>query len=59
MHLIYSALRDIDETNGKNQPKDNSEIQLRYEAYTEVCQKHRQYISDIQKYFPNWMPPFR
>ena len=58
MHLIYSALRDLDETDKRHQPKCNSEIQLRYLAYTEACHRHRQYIADIQKYFPNWMPPF-
>ena len=56
MHLIYSALRDLDQTSDKHFSKDNSEIQLRYRAYAEACNKHRQHITEIQKYFPNWMP---
>jgi hypothetical protein len=60
MYLIHSALRDPDNDAATGQrPKENSEIQIRYNAYTEVCEKYRQYIVDIQKHFPNWMPPFR
>ncbi|MGZ3944490.1 MAG: hypothetical protein ACXVIY_02085 [Mucilaginibacter sp.] len=57
MYLIHSALRDPDnDTATARQPNENSEIQLRYRAYTEVCQKHWQYIADIRKHFPNWIP---
>jgi len=59
MHLIYSALRDLDNIADQHQSKDNSEICLRYQAYTEACQKHKRYLADIRKYFPGWVPPFR
>ena len=57
MYLIHSALRDPDNsaTTGQ-QPKENSEIQLRYHAYLSVCEKHKNQIKEIQKHFPNWMP---
>ncbi|HWD89858.1 MAG TPA: hypothetical protein VG367_17120 [Mucilaginibacter sp.] len=59
MHLIYSALRHPKETTGEHHPKDNSEMQLRYHAYIEACRKHQEYITEIQRHFPNWMPSFK
>ncbi|MGN6639186.1 MAG: hypothetical protein ACTHJ8_09765 [Mucilaginibacter sp.] len=55
MYLAYSALRQQDESAPN---KSETEIQLRYQAYLEACHKHRQFIDDIRKYFPNWTPKF-
>jgi len=54
MHLIYSALRPA---YGRSSKK--SEIQLRYQAYLSACDKYKNHIKEIQKYLPNWMPPFK
>lgn len=51
MHLIYSVLRPADDPSEKK-----SEIQIRYHAYLNACEKHKNHIKEIQKYFPNWMP---
>jgi hypothetical protein len=55
MYLAYSALGQQD---GSAPKKPETEIQLRYRAYLKACHKHRQYINDIRKYFPNWTPKF-
>lgn len=60
MHLAYSALRGT--CDPLHQPIDANqapEIQLRYRAYLETCDKYRAHINEIQKYLPGWMPPFR
>jgi len=59
MHLIYSALRPVDQAITNHGVQDNSEIQLRYHAYLSACEKHGDIIKEIQKYFPHWMPPFK
>jgi hypothetical protein len=54
MHLIYSALRSTD-----NPSEKKCEIQLRYQAYLSACDKRKNHIKEIRRYFPDWMPPFR
>jgi hypothetical protein len=54
MHLIYSDLRPA---YGRSSKK--SEIQLRYQAYLSACDMYKNHIKEIQKYLPNWMPPFK
>jgi hypothetical protein len=62
MYLAYSAIN----TNPLPQPQtgeqyeqNNSEIDLRYQAYQNVCDKYRHEIAAIQKYLPGWVPKFR
>jgi hypothetical protein len=55
MHLIYSAIRD--QTKTLNQPE--TELTLRYRAYLEACNKHKDLIAEIQKHLPHWTPRFQ
>jgi len=57
MHLIYSALRHPARPDD-DKLTDLPEKHLRYKAYKNVCEKYRQEIAAIQKYFPNWKPRF-
>jgi hypothetical protein len=57
MHLAYSALRP--QNAAQTLPENQTEIQLRYRAYSETCNKFSHHINEIQKYLPGWMPPFR
>jgi hypothetical protein len=58
MHLIHSALGPLQQ-NVAQTNQDPTELQVRYRAYLEACDKHRDTIADIQKYLPGWMPKFR
>lgn len=57
MHLIHSALRT--QPGMSESRPNNNEKTLRYQAYLAACAKHRDYITEIQKHFPNWVPRFR
>ena len=60
MYLAYSALRGTDDPKRQSaDPNPLPEIQQRYRAYLETCNKYRSHIDEIQKYLPGWMPPFR
>ena len=60
MHLAYSALRSTDDSKPEpGNPNHATEIQLRYRAYLETCNKYRSHINEIQKYLPGWMPKFQ
>lgn len=56
MHIAYSALNN----NNGNSPEnsDDPTTRLRYEAYQQACKKHREHITQIQKYLPGWYPTF-
>jgi len=56
MHLIYSALQRPASSDAKDPHQWESNI--RYQAYKTVCEKYRDEIAAIQKYFPNWKPRF-
>jgi hypothetical protein len=58
MYIAYSALRTAD-PNTINTHTTENEMWLRYRAYQESCSKYSCHITEIQKYFPNWMPEFR
>jgi hypothetical protein len=34
----------------------SAELQLRYQAYQDICNKYRLEIAAIQKYLPGWRP---
>ena len=56
MHIAYSALKP---ENNRNQSPDGERTDdkvLRYVAYLEACEKYRQQIAAIRKYFPGWAP---
>lgn len=57
MYLIYSALQHPVSPN-TDDLNHQQEKQLRYEAYRAICEKYKQEITAIQKYFPNWKPRF-
>ncbi|MFI5162605.1 MAG: hypothetical protein ACHQHN_15105 [Sphingobacteriales bacterium] len=60
MHIAYSALRGTDGL--KHESADSNqipELQLRYRAYLETCNKYSNHINVIQKYLPGWLPKFR
>jgi hypothetical protein len=61
MYIAYSVLRGrqagavhLAQTN-ETGPL-NTELQLRYQAYQDICNKYRHEITAIRKYFPNWRP---
>jgi hypothetical protein len=56
MHIAYSALHDSDEKSREH--KDQHTTRLRYRAYKQACEKHQEYIAQIQKYLPGWFPKF-
>jgi hypothetical protein len=59
MHLAYSALKS-ENNNRHNQPEQNTtEVTLRYFAYLETCERYKEQIAAVRKYFPGWMPQFR
>lgn len=58
MRLVYSALRPVDDTEA-DQSIDKYETQIRHRAYLNACNKHEHIIKEIQRHFPNWMPPFK
>jgi hypothetical protein len=55
MHIAYSAFND---DNKSHQNIDDPETQIRYRAYQQACEKHKQNIVQIQKYIPGWFPKF-
>ena len=59
MHLAYSA---IQQTPANRKPdhisNEYNEPVLRYQAYLDACDKHKDVIIAIQKYIPGWMPAF-
>jgi hypothetical protein len=57
MHLVYSKISPGLPPNKVIQNED--EMLIRYMAYQEACEKHRNKITEIQKYIPGWMPKFR
>ena len=59
MYLAYSALNQQAETTSQHHYQPNNELQLRYQAYQETCNKYHGHIAEIQKYFPGWVPRFR
>jgi hypothetical protein len=63
MYIAYSALRQqptaVAQLTETSQTESlNPELQLRYEAYQNVCNKYRREIADIQKFLPGWQPEF-
>lgn len=63
MHIAYSAVNAIitnhESQTGEHNNQTNSELILRYQAYTATCSKYTKEIADIQKYLPGWMPKFQ
>ncbi len=61
MHLAYSALNvnPISPASVTLQPDEQNELQLRYLAYQNTCDKYCNEIAAIQKYLPGWTPKFR
>jgi hypothetical protein len=61
MYLIYSALNE--QTNNDRDdcppPTEQNERLLRYQAYLETCARYSHYITEVQRYFPGWVPGFR
>ena len=60
MHIAYSALTDpaSAQQQTKNKKHLTNTTLLRYEAYQATCQKFSEEISQVQKYFPGWLPKF-
>ena len=61
MYIAYSVLRgqpagaaQLAETEQTGTAKP--ELQLRYQAYRDICNKYRYEIAAIQKYLPGWHP---
>lgn len=52
MHIAYSIFR----TEEKEQDANLS--LARYSGYQAACQKHNETIAAIQRYLPDWLPPF-
>jgi hypothetical protein len=57
MYIAYSALSSTE--NKKQDTNPEPEIQLRYQAYRDACNKYSNHIAVIQQYLPGWMPKFR
>ncbi|MGZ3755489.1 MAG: hypothetical protein ACXVAY_00930 [Mucilaginibacter sp.] len=58
MYLAYSAFQDLSQPATPQKSTNNKTLALRYIAYRETCQKHKQEIIAIQKYLPGWQPAF-
>jgi hypothetical protein len=58
MHLIYSALRNLNQQQENHKVPANNVIMLRYKAYQATCHKYNREIAAIQKYLPGWLPAF-
>ncbi|RFZ85680.1 hypothetical protein DYU05_08810 [Mucilaginibacter terrenus] len=55
MHIVYSALRIAAKAERTNQ---QTELQLRINAYRLACEKYSEDIAAIQRYLPGWQPAF-
>ena len=59
MYVAYSAINQLQNLpQGKQQAEPQNELQLRYRAYQEACNKYGHEIAAIQKYLPGWEPKF-
>ena len=56
MYLTYSALNPSTQAGNQNQVSE--QLIIRYRAYQAVCEKYKDEIAAIRKYFPNWKPTF-
>ncbi|MGZ3751962.1 MAG: hypothetical protein ACXVA2_21965 [Mucilaginibacter sp.] len=58
MYLAFSALNRQAEPTNQNSGVPANERMIRYQAYRHICHKYSSHITEIQKYFPGWMPSF-
>jgi hypothetical protein len=56
MHVAYSALKPENNHDPRPAGERTCDSLLRYMAYLEACEKYRQQIVAIRKYFPGWAP---
>ena len=57
MHLAYSTIAESRRQKSKKNRRCN--LSLRYDAYLAACDKYKDEIVAIRKYFPGWNPAFR
>jgi hypothetical protein len=57
MHLVYSALSNLNPLRGTDKPPADN-LLIRYKAYQATCNKYNSEIIAIQKYLPGWRPAF-
>ena len=61
MYIAYSVLRSqatgaAPFTETAETETLNAELQLRYQAYRDICDKYHREIAAIRKYLPEWRP---
>lgn len=58
MHIAYTALQENKPRPQNDGVTDDNQLSIRLKAYYAVCDKYSKEITAIQKYIPEWVPPF-
>lgn len=56
MHIAYSALQNIPQQKPADGTITDEQLNIRFKAYYNACNKYGKEIAAIQKYIPGWVP---